>query len=106
MRSAACLVLIVGLGWFSSSFAEKPGETTPPAATKSSRGGELRISCSSAGDTRVIVKLKSGNSGCEVLYTKNGESKQVASQQIGNDHCDTVVEKMRSTLTDAGFSCR
>lgn len=60
--------------------------------------------CKSGSDTRNI-EVKAEGGGCEVMYTKMGETNSVASSVNGTDHCNTVAERIKTNLTNAGFTC-
>ncbi len=63
------------------------------------------VNCTS-GDDKRSIELRSKDAGCEVLYTKTGESKSVANETSGSDYCKKTVEKIQANLTTAGFSCK
>lgn len=62
------------------------------------------IVCKSGAEVRNIEMRKKG-SGCEVTYTKKGESKVIAHQRLGNLRCDHVFQDLQSKLTKGGFVC-
>lgn len=76
-----------------------------PAASepvKSESGKSL--SCKNGSEIRELV-LESKGQGCELFYVKAGQSKSQARQVNGTTICDSVFEKMKSTLEKTGFSC-
>lgn len=60
--------------------------------------------CTSGSDVRTIG-VKDVGTGCEVIYTKMGESNSVASASSGSTHCVNVVTKIKDNLSNAGFTC-
>lgn len=62
------------------------------------------VECKSGNEGRRIEVQKKG-SGCEVVYTKKGESKVIAQQKLGNLRCDHVFQDLQSKLTKGGFTC-
>jgi hypothetical protein len=66
---------------------------TPPAGT---------TECTSGEDKRTI-EIKTTDKGCEVMYTKQGNTSSVANG--GQQKCEAVVNKIKTNLTGAGFTC-
>ena len=64
------------------------------------------ITCSSSNDVRTIVNQKSDTGGCEVVYTKFGESKVIATAQKDIEYCNGVVDRVRKNLEAANFICK
>jgi hypothetical protein len=65
-----------------------------------------KASCTLDKDTRVIEVKKTEAGGCELFYTKFGESKSVASSGFGTQYCEEVKDRIESNLKKAGFTCQ
>ena len=63
------------------------------------------VTCSLKAEKRVL-EVKNADGGCEVMYTKGGEAKSVASSRHGNEHCKKTVENIKGKLVAAGWSCQ
>jgi len=61
--------------------------------------------CSLKKDVRKIEVVEAGK-GCEVMYTKFGETKSIATSALGMAHCNSTSEKIAVNLAEAGFSCK
>ncbi|PIR21797.1 MAG: hypothetical protein COV44_11270 [Deltaproteobacteria bacterium CG11_big_fil_rev_8_21_14_0_20_45_16] len=61
--------------------------------------------CVNGADKRSIENRRSG-AGCEVAYTKAGETRVVADAKADLSYCDKMAEKIKSNLIAAGFSCQ
>lgn len=86
---------------------QKSKDTSDQAGkAKDASAGDLSetVTCKLGGDTRTIG-IKSVDEGCEVIYTKFGESTSIASGSKGSGHCANVVTKVKDNLQNAGFSC-
>lgn len=64
-----------------------------------------KITCKTKDEARTITSREVAGGGCEVLYEKDGQSDVVTFAKAGTNHCDRVLERMRSNLTTSGFSC-
>ena len=74
----------------------KPAKTAADAKeTKCMSGSEERSLANNAKD-----------GGCELMYTKNGEPKSIASQIIGEEKCVEVMANVRANLEGAGYTCQ
>jgi hypothetical protein len=73
-------------------------KTTPSAATDSG------TTCKAGADERTLA-INVKEAGCELVYTKMGETKTIASQIQGNEKCEEVFSKVKENLTKANFSC-
>lgn len=80
---------------------KKEAAKATAAATEASVGS---TSCKSGSDQRSI-EVKPAGEGCEVVYTKAGEAKTVASAVSDKGHCNNVAEKITNNLKTAGYSC-
>ncbi len=65
-----------------------------------------KSSCTLDKDTRVIEVKKTDSGGCELFYTKFGESKSVASSGFGTQYCEEVKDRIQTNLNKAGFTCQ
>lgn len=63
------------------------------------------MTCTSGADSRTL-EVSSSGTGCELMYTKNGEAKSVATAVNESAYCTGVSEKIVTNLTAAGFSCK
>ncbi len=85
---------------------------TPKAADDTRADGDTptdnsvgdTIECKSGTDTRKIV-TKAKDAGCEVEYTKFGDTKVLGGAQNDKTVCTNVVDKVRATLEASGFTC-
>lgn len=82
------------------------------AAAESATTGETAaattagtVTCKMGGATRTI-EVKDMEKGCEVLYSKDGEAKSVASAKSDKAHCQGVKAKIEKNLTASGFTCQ
>lgn len=78
-------------------------ESADKATATASATGTL--TCTKGSDVRT-VEVKAKDNGCEVVYTKNGEAKSVASAVSGMSHCETVSQKISNNLSAAGMTCK
>ncbi len=62
------------------------------------------LSCKNGAELRDL-SLEYRGHGCELSYIKAGQSKSQARQINGTTICESVFEKMKSTLEKTGFSC-
>lgn len=74
-------------------------------AAPASKPDTSTVTCKGAGDTRLLKIESKENGGCEVIYTKNGNTQSVASAEHEPEYCDAAVIKIRTTLEGAGFKC-
>jgi hypothetical protein len=115
------LVSVLGLAACSSS---QKKETTTTATTKkeASKKSEAKketqpakkaeasapagaVQCTSGSDTRILDLKSTDSGGCELLYTKMGNTSTIASQGNGSDKCNEVKERVKGNLVAAGFTC-
>jgi hypothetical protein len=83
---------------------EEKAEEAKEEAESSMEGS--KASCTLDKDTRVIEVKKTDGGGCELFYTKFGESKSVASSGFGTQYCEEVKDRIQSNLSKAGFTCQ
>ncbi len=61
--------------------------------------------CESGEDRRIIeIKPRDGG-GCRVMYTRDGNAKEVGSAAYQKDVCDQISEKIIKRLQDSQFQC-
>lgn len=87
--------------------------TAKPAVTPKKAGKVVKAESSAAstltcvhGTDSRIVEVKTSGAGCELVYTKNGEAKTVATAKNGTSYCASISEKLAKNLSAAGFSCK
>lgn len=96
--------------------AEAPKAPAPAVATvapaqpavkpkvESKMASEQQYTCTVNGDKR-IVEYKTNNGRCEIHYTKQGTSEEVAWGQATPSICSDVFARIRSNIEGKGFSC-
>lgn len=92
--------------------AAKTAETaaataTSPATTpekKTDAKEAMKVTCKLGSDDRVMEKVEK-DGGCELRYTKFGETKVSATSSVGTAHCDEVQDRIRKNLEKFGFQC-
>jgi len=83
-----------------------PAAASTEAQTKSADSESAgKATCKIKGDERVIEVTKTSDNGCEVTYTKFGESKSVANAQNDMAFCQEKMSQIKGNLESAGFSC-
>lgn len=80
----------------------KKVEEAPKKVVAPSEGAKA---CNLGSDERVIDNKQVG-SGCEVVYTKFGESNVVADAKNDLDFCQEIQDRIVSKLETAGFTCK
>lgn len=65
---------------------------------------DLSMSCSLGKDSRTIT-IQKGDKRCEVHYTKQGQSNQVAWGEKTPSICDNVFDNVRTNIEKGGFKC-
>jgi hypothetical protein len=80
--------------------------TAAPKAADSASGEGDSLECSSGADKRTLEVKKTSAAGCELNYTKFGNTAQVASSGSGHEHCESVRDKIKTKLEAAGYSCK
>ncbi len=88
-----------------ATIPEKPmGEKTPTSGVTAV--GDATVTCSSGKEERVL-SLKQSDTGCELQYTKGGETKTIAqSARKGSEYCGTVLNKTKTNLEGSGYKCQ
>lgn len=81
----------------------KKSKTTTGKAT-----GEAKIAaevtCSSHEGVRKLA-IKTKDQGCELDYTKGGQTSAIASQVVGQAKCEEVSTRIQEKLIAAGYKC-
>ena len=67
--------------------------------------GAAVLPCTNGSDVRT-VEVKSTGGGCELIYTKHGEAKSIATAKNGIEYCAGVSQKLAKNLNTAGFVCK
>jgi len=89
----------------SNKKSKAKSEKTAAAGTDSTEKAATELTCKSGSDERKISIVTKG-SGCELQYTKAGETKSVASQIVGNKKCEDVMNTIKEKLVAAQFTCQ
>ncbi len=84
----------------------KSDDSKEAAKSENTEMSASKTSCTLDKDTRVIEVKKTEAGGCELFYTKFGESKSVASSGFGTQYCEEVKDRIQSNLNKAGFTCQ
>jgi hypothetical protein len=84
--------------------AGKKAKKAAAAASSEATAAAGAVTCTKGSDSRTIEAKAQGN-GCELVYTKNGEAKSVATARSGMDYCQAAATKLQTTLSNAGMSC-
>ncbi|MBI4403469.1 MAG: hypothetical protein HY537_04875 [Deltaproteobacteria bacterium] len=63
-----------------------------------------KIICKAEKDER-IVEIVETAPGCELKYTKFGETQVIASSAVGPAHCNRVRDQIKNNLEDFGYKC-
>ncbi|MEK6579055.1 MAG: hypothetical protein AABZ55_07490 [Bdellovibrionota bacterium] len=87
--------------WAASGTA-LPGQAQFPTTNTNANDA---TTCSSGSDERILAIAVTGD-GCELTYTKGGESKSVAHQKEGLSVCERVKEQIEKRLQASGFKCK
>lgn len=65
-----------------------------------------QLLCEHGSDKRIVVIETKTDAGCEVHYTKFGNSEKVASAVHTPTFCEEVKDKIRAHLEAGQFSCK
>lgn len=63
------------------------------------------MTCVNGSDSRSI-ELKNVGTGCELMYTKHGEAKSIATAKNGSEYCEKISQKLVKNLNAAGIICK
>lgn len=78
---------------------------TRPTKVAKSDSNAKEVKCTSGSDERMLAIAAKGE-GCELSYTKSGETKPIATQMVGDGRCVEVMKNVRTKLEGAQFSCQ
>ncbi|MBN8536635.1 MAG: hypothetical protein J0M15_06250 [Deltaproteobacteria bacterium] len=78
---------------------------TPSEKTTAGSEGQGKVTCKSGSEVRTLEVKAGGQKACEVLYTKSGESKSIASAISDTAFCNNVTQKVSKNLQAAGYKC-
>jgi hypothetical protein len=67
--------------------------------------GAPALACEQGTDKRTVL-IESKDGGCEVHYSKFGNSEKIAYSAHSQEYCVEVKEKIRSRLEAAQFTCK
>lgn len=86
-----------------------PVNQTSQTANSSSAHGlastQQKVTCTSDKDTRFLEVKPNQRGGCDLVYTKFGSEKSIASAAAGLQYCREVSGKIASNLVKSGFVC-
>ncbi len=85
--------------------SHKKHKAEAKAATTTESTSSSETTCKSGSDERKLAIVAKG-SGCELQYTKMGETKSIASQIVGNQKCEEVMTRIKEKLVAAQFNCQ
>lgn len=77
--------------------AEEVAATTSSAAT---------LTCNNGDDSRTIDVVSTGETSCEVNYSKFGNTEKVAWAENDSGWCPKIQDNIRGNLEGAGFTCQ
>jgi hypothetical protein len=107
-------IILAAIGFMACSSPTKQSDATIPQATPPtpvvqknnppSSDIVKKESCESDQDQRSLEVHKK-DPGCELLYTKFGKGKVVASSKHGTKHCEDSLEKLVKKLESQKFTC-
>lgn len=80
------------------------GKAVDKAKADMKKGMDDGLVCANGKDKRSL-EIRPAGSGCEVVYTKFEQENVIASGSTGKGYCEQTVEKVKSNLENAGFSC-
>jgi len=84
----------------------KPSQsTTPKAVAKPETKATAAVECIQGKDTRTLHVVSQSPAGCELKYSKFGNTDTAATSSTGLQHCETVRDKIKGNLETAGFKC-
>jgi hypothetical protein len=90
----------------SNAAVQKPTTPVPSAKPEKAEKVAKQIQCENGTDKRTIAVESTSESGCEVHYSKFGNSEKVASAVHTPSFCEEVKDKIRSHLEAGQFSCK
>ena len=60
--------------------------------------------CKSGSEERKL-EIQTKEKGCELLYTRLGETKTIATQIVGHEKCEQVLAGIQEKLVASAFKC-
>jgi len=78
---------------------EGPSQSSLGQATSGSK-----MVCKAEKDERTVEKFET-STGCELKYTKFGETTVIASSAVGSGHCDRTRDQIKANLEKNGYKC-
>jgi hypothetical protein len=84
---------------------EDKKKMTRPEKVATADPNAKEIKCTAGSEERILAIAAKGE-GCELNYTKAGETKAIATQILGDGRCVEVMSSIRAKLEDAQFSCQ
>ncbi len=83
-----------------------PNSVATPAAPPmpSTNGPQKSVICKNGNEIRELYIEYKGQ-GCELFYMKAGATKSQARQNNGKTVCESVFEKMKTTIEKSGYTC-
>jgi len=89
----------------SAKKAAKTETAQTAAAATTGTVGTAEVNCKAGSDERKLsIQVK--GSGCELNYTKAGETKSIASQIKGSEKCEEVMTTVKNKLVAANYACQ
>ncbi len=84
-------------------------ETETQAHAKTQKTSQQAVSdakaeCTHGKDVRTLEVVKSGQ-GCELNYTKMGNTNKAATSVKGSTYCHTIFERIKGNLEKSGYKC-
>jgi hypothetical protein len=114
MKNSIAFLGLIALSFACATGSKSPSPTpsaSPAAAPAAAKTAEPKkaaageVNCVSGEDKRVLAIAAKGE-GCELNYTKQGETKVVATSGNGTRHCEDTQTKIRTKLEVSGFACK
>lgn len=108
MLFSSLTILIAACGAKQGSYSSKDGAPEQVQEGRADESFETTsdIQCRWQEDTRRIKNVLDKDQGCEVRYTRNGESEVIAHAKNDLSFCDKIVRQTKQNLNEAGFECQ
>jgi hypothetical protein len=117
-RFLAALAIAALSGGCAVAPSTAPTTMTPPGRTDTTTGDAAAVSspadtgpvavtrwlCRSEKEERVL-EMRTGADGCDLRYTRGGQTRSIATSRAGDAHCQSVHGKTRSNLERSGYRC-
>ena len=85
--------------------APAPAASSAVAAKPVAAAAKAQIACVRDSDERLMEIVEAQPKGCSLYYTKGGERSSIASSTNANTHCESVRDRMKKNLEEAGYKC-